>query len=230
MRNREKKVIVFIAEGPSDEAALGTIMKEFFIHEEIKFMVVHGDITTRDYVDTDAIIAKINTCLESIKEKYRYEQEDFQKIIHLVDLDGVYVPDSCIKQADVKKIKYHSDHIETNNVPGTITRNHKKGQILFKLRRTGKINKIPYKVYYMSCNLEHVLYNELAEYTDGEKERMADEFAEMYEGKVDDFVQFISNPLIAVAGNYQDTWKFIERDFHSLNRYTNIHLVFDNKH
>ena len=41
---REKKVIVFIIEGPSDEAALGTIMKEHFSSNEVRFVFVHGDI------------------------------------------------------------------------------------------------------------------------------------------------------------------------------------------
>ena len=40
----EKKVIVFIVEGRSDEAALGSIMKEFFSNHEVQFIVVHGDI------------------------------------------------------------------------------------------------------------------------------------------------------------------------------------------
>jgi len=39
----EKKVVAFIVEGPSDEAALGSIMKEYFSGNEVQFVVVHGD-------------------------------------------------------------------------------------------------------------------------------------------------------------------------------------------
>ena len=46
----EKKVILFIVEGSSDEAALGTIMKEYFSGNEVQFVVVHGDIALKDYV------------------------------------------------------------------------------------------------------------------------------------------------------------------------------------
>ena len=46
MKNNEKKVIVFIVEGMSEEAALGTIMKEFFVNEQVQFFIVHGDITS----------------------------------------------------------------------------------------------------------------------------------------------------------------------------------------
>ena len=51
-----------------------------------------------------------------------------------------------------------------------IRRNQSKGEILFKLRKTGKINGIPYRIYFNSCNLEHVLYGELKDFSDEEKE------------------------------------------------------------
>ena len=54
----EKKVIAFIVEGASDEAALGTIMKEYFSDNEVQFVVIRGDITTRDYISMDAIVKK----------------------------------------------------------------------------------------------------------------------------------------------------------------------------
>ena len=37
----EKKVIAVIVEGPSDENAIGGILKEFFSSEEVQFAVVH---------------------------------------------------------------------------------------------------------------------------------------------------------------------------------------------
>ena len=99
----EKKVIVFIVEGPSDEAALGTIMKEYFSSNEVQFVVVHGDITLKDYVSVESILKKINEQIEGVKSKYRYQQKDFIKIIHIVDMDGVYVPDTDVKEADVRR-------------------------------------------------------------------------------------------------------------------------------
>ena len=61
----EKKVVIFIVEGPSDEAALGTIMKEYFASNEVQFVVVHGDITLKDYVSADNIIKKIKSQLQT---------------------------------------------------------------------------------------------------------------------------------------------------------------------
>lgn len=73
----EKKVVVFIVEGPSDEAALGTIMKEYFSSNEVQFIVVHGDITLKDYISDDNILKKINEQMEGVKSRYRYSQDDF---------------------------------------------------------------------------------------------------------------------------------------------------------
>ena len=74
---REKKVVLFIVEGPSDEAALGSVMKEYFSSDEVQFVVVHGDITLKDNVSLDDIKKKINEQIEYIQRRYRYNFDDF---------------------------------------------------------------------------------------------------------------------------------------------------------
>lgn len=222
----EKRVVAFIVEGSSDEAALGTIMKEYFSNNEVQFVVVHGDITLKDYVSTDNILKKINEKIEGVKSRYRYSQNDFIKIIHIIDVDGVYISEADIIEADVEEIQYYEDHIDAKSISTIVERNKRKGDILYKLRKTGKVNGISYRIYFNSCNLEHVLYGELKDYSDDEKQRLSDDFADRYDGKVGEFIEFISASNVAVQGTYQKTWDFIEMDKNSLNRYTNMHLIF----
>ena len=222
----EKKVVVFIVEGPSDEAALGTIMKEYFSSNEVQFVVVHGDITLKDYISSADILKKINEQIEGVKIRYRYNQDDFIKIIHIVDMDGVYISDTDIIETDVEKIQYYEDHIDAKCANLISERNKRKGDILYKLRKTGKINGIPYRIYFNSCNLEHVLYGELKEYSDEEKQILSDDFADRYDGKAGEFIEFIFSSNIAVQGTYQKTWNYIEKDLNSLKRHTNMHLIF----
>ena len=59
------------------------------------------------------------------------------------------------------------------------------------------------------------------------KEELSDDFAEKYEGKVQDFIKFISDSDIAVSGTYKQTWKYIEKDKNSLQRHSNMHLIFE---
>ena len=202
-------------------------VKEYFSGNEVQFVVVHGDITLKDYVSTDSILTKINEQIEGVKSKYRYHQEDFIKIIHIVDTDGVYIPDVDVIEANVEDLQYYEDHMEAQNVSAIIDRNKRKAAILYKLRKTGKVNSIPYRIYFNSCNLEHVLYGELKDFTDEEKQILSDDFADKYDGKVDEFIEFISDSIVAVPGTYQKTWDYIEKDKNSLHRHTNMHLIFE---
>lgn len=221
----EKKVIAVIVEGPSEEAALGSILKEYFDSAEVQFVVVHGDITTRDYTAADNIINKIDALIDSVKQKYGYKTSDFLKIIHIVDTDGVFSK-NVIVEADIEDVQYYPDRIETK-YPDYLKGKHKqKEKILLTLYSTGKINGVRYRVYFNSCNLEHVLFNELKNYTDLEKEEMADDFAERYEGKVEEFIKFISSSDIAVRGTFLQTWRYIGKSRNSLERHSNMHLIF----
>lgn len=200
----EKKVIAVIVEGPSDEAALGSILKEYFSSEEIQFVVVHGDITTKDYTSADNILSKINNLIESVKQKYGYRIEDFLKIIHIVDMDGAFCNDVIVKK-DIEGVRYYLDHIETKYPDYLIRKHTQKAEILSKLYSSGKINGVSYRIYFNSCNLEHVLFDELKDFTDEEKADMADDFAEKYEGKVEDFVEFISQEDLIAPGTFKQT-------------------------
>lgn len=226
MAVKEKKVMIFIVEGPSDESAIGTVIKEYFSSAEVKFYVVHGDITVKDRADHGTILKRINTCIDEIQRRYRYEDGDIIRIVHLTDLDGAFADDQVIQKKEAGPTEYYPDHIVTTDVEALEKRNRTKAELLYKLSSTGKIRGIPYRIYYMSCNLEHVLYNELREFSDSEKWERSDRFAERFEGNVGEFISMISNGEVAVDGSYRETWKFIEKGEHSLERYTNFQQVF----
>ena len=233
MSKQEKKVILFIVEGPSDEAAIGSIMKNYFADNTVEFQIVYGDITTNQYVTIENIIAKIKEQIDIIKERYRYSYSDFKQIIHLTDTDGVFIDDKYVLEKEPddnisNKIMYYETHMETNNINSTIMRNHKKSEILRKLISTNKIANIPYKIYFNSCNLEHALYGKLYNFTNEEKEYMADDFAEKYKDNIDDFIKLITENNVAIDGNYKQTWQFIQEELNSLNRHSNMNLLFNN--
>lgn len=234
----EKKVVVVIVEGPSDESAIGSILKEYFSSEEVQFAVTHGDITFDYKTTVDNVVTKICKLVDAVRVKYGYEWKHFIKIIHIADTDGAFTK-GCVQKLEDKpedgqedkskeeKIQYYKDHMETSNVEATEKRNEHKSEIMYKLYSTGKIHNIYYRFYFNSCNLEHVLYNELKDFSDEEKEELSDDFADKYEGKVQEFIDFISNPDVAVPGTYKETWKYIEKDKNSLQRHSNMHLIFE---
>ncbi len=71
-----------------------------------------------------------------------------------------------------------------------------------------------------------MLYGELKDFTDEEKQMLSDDFADKYEGKINEFIEFLSGSAVAVHGTYQKTWDFIEKERNSLKRHTNMHLMF----
>ena len=117
--------------------------------------------------------------------------------------------------------------MESANVEVVQRRNANKAEVMFKSSVTNKINSTDYRLCFNSCNLEHVLHNALKDFSDDEKEEMSDAFAEKYKGHLPEFISFISDPDIAVSGTYRETWEFISKDKHSLQRHTNMHLIFD---
>ncbi|MDL2301242.1 hypothetical protein LJC58_02690 [Lachnospiraceae bacterium OttesenSCG-928-D06] len=221
----EKSVVAVIVEGPSDENAIGGILKEYFSSDEVQFSVVHGDITSNDYTSVDDVVSKIDSLIDGIRGKYGYQWSDFIQIIHIADADGTFTT-GCVQKAETGNIQYYEDYMKASNVEAVEKRNKHKAAIMCKLYSTGKVHNIRYRLYFNSCNLEHVLYNELKGFSNEEKEILSDDFADKYEGHLQDFLEFISDTSIAVPGNYKQTWKFIEKDKNSLHRHSNMHLIF----
>lgn len=221
-----KKVILFIVEGTSDQSALALLMEQFFSAHQVRFHVVHGDVTSEVGVSYDNVTKRVLEIIKSFLKKYPYKQNDILRIIHLVDTDGAFVDEHCILQADVQRVQYFEDKILAQNPKSIINRNKRKTDALSRLSTTSQIYKSPYSVYYNSCNLEHVLYNSIREFSDEEKNDLADDFSLKYENKIDEFIDFISDETFAVRGKYKETWTYIMTGYNSLQRHTNMHLIF----
>lgn len=217
-----KKVVLVIVEGPSDDTALGIVLNQIYDKDSVYVHIMHGDITTRKGVRSDNIVAKIGDEVRVYAKSKHYSAKDFKQIIHIVDTDGAYIPDEkIIFDSECDKPSYESDGIHTSYQQGIIERNKQKIGNLYRLRGTGQIWNVPYSVYYMSCNLDHVLHNKRNS-TDEEKETDAYAFAKKYKNDVDGFVSFICDSNFSVNGDYKESWVHIEAGMNSIERYTNL--------
>lgn len=79
--------------------------------------------------------------------------------------------------------------------------------------------------YYMSSNLDHVLYGKLNS-SDEDKENDAYAFAKKYKDDIDGFLKFISDSDFSRMEGYKESWAFIKKGCHSLERYTNLGICF----
>ncbi len=226
MGAKTRKVILFVVEGPTDEETLGPVFKKIFQREDVRFHVVHGDMTSNWSVSGANALKTVYKHIEVERKRYGIEKRDIMKVIHLVDLDGTFIPQDRVVLGTEGVVKYFDDRIESSDPDRIIDRNHRKSLVLQRLFGADAVGKIPYSIYYFSRNLEHVLHNNMQELTDDEKISYADAFADRYGTDQKGFQAFISNSEIAVSGDFHETWNFITQGLNSLHRYCNLHLLF----
>ena len=224
-----KKIVFVIVEGPTDNDALGLVFEHFFKEKEVYVHIVHGDITTRAGINNANILKAVVEEIKGYASNMHLTSKDFQEIIHIVDMDGAFVDNTKVVEDITKEEVYYSEtEIRTKDKLGIENRNMQKRENLNKMTAKNKIWNIPYSVHYMSCNLDHVLYNKLNS-TDEEKEQDAFDFAKRFEEDLQGFLKFISTSDFSVQGTYVDTWQFIKEETHSLERHTNLGLCFSPK-
>lgn len=224
---KRKKVVLVIVEGPSDEEALGAVLNNYFDKDRVYVHTHHGDITTEKGNKCSNIISKVNECVKLCMRQYPFKRSDFKRIIHVVDMDGAFIPDNAIvEDKDAYKPIYTEEVIRTNHPEGIVKRNAQKRENINRLIPTSIIGNIPYQIYYMSSNLDHVLYNKLNS-TDVEKESDAHNFAIKYKDDLNGFKAFLQDSDFSVNQNFIDSWDYIKQEKHSLERHTNFGLCLE---
>ncbi len=221
-----KKIVFVIVEGPSDQSALSLVLSRLFDQQTVHVHIMHRDITTEYGVHASNIVNEIADEVKQFASSSHFKNSHFHSIIHLVDTDGAFIPDSAVvEDPEAKNLVYSTTEIRTENKVGIEQRNQQKRDNLNRLLATKKIWSIPYSVYYMSCNLDHALYNKLNS-NDEEKEIDAHAFAKQYKDNPSGFLAYISESDFAVMDGYKESWSFIKEDLHSLERHTNLGLCF----
>lgn len=223
-----KKIVFVIVEGPSDEEALGVIINRIFESSAVYVHITHDDITTRfNDEPTKNIVTMVGDEVRKYASSNHFKKSDFKEIIHVFDMDGTYIPDGhVVEDASAIKPIYSLTEIRTSNKRGIEYRNERKRDNTNRLCSRKEIWGVPYRAFYMSCNLDHVLYNKLNS-SDEDKERDSFRFVKSYKEKIPEFLDFISKSGFSVVNGYKESWDFIKQDLHSLERYTNLGLCFE---
>lgn len=224
-----KKIVFVIVEGSSDDEALGVFFNRLFDKNAVYVEITHGDITSDFSVKPENIASRIGNLVKNYAKANHYKVTDFQNVIHLIDMDGAYIPESAVKQDETaEKARYTTEHIFTEKPEQLILRNKRKRENVDKISNLHKVwGSIPYRAYYMSANLDHVLYDKLNS-TDEDKEKDAFLFAKYYKDHLQEFLIFIACSEFSVQGDFKETWEYIKKEKHSLERHTNLGLCFEN--
>jgi len=223
-----KKVTLFIVEGITERESLELLLTELIEdNSQIIFEVVSGDITSDYNVNGRNIKEKLTDIIKD-GGKRKFRPSDYQEVIHLVDMDGTFISrDNIYLDNTVDGFVYKDDGIYANNVDRVVRRNDKKQRLLNLLISTNRVfRSVPYRVFYFSCNLEHVLHNE-RQVEDKLKIKCAEKFQDKYIDNLQGFVDLICNSDFSVKKEYKESWNFIKGDNNSIKRFSNFNILLE---
>ena len=251
-----RKVVLILVEGKSDRETFRVVLPELLEKrdEEIEVFFVlianegeerGGDITTsryknqrgKEYWVTPKNIeeAIYELFLRNFFDKEKIMPKDITEVIHIVDIDGVYIPDDAVyvdkKINEENSPFYDSDKIRCIDVESILRRNENKRNNLDYLSQCSTIKirqkTVKYSIYFFSSNLEDFMYNN-ANIDHREKVYKARDTQYEYIGKPDKLVDMIRSKKGALVGlSYDESWSFIKKGKNSLKPHTNINLLFE---
>ena len=221
-------MVLFIVEGITEQESLELLLTELIQdNSQVIFHVVSGDITSDKDVRASNIKGKLT---EAIKDggKRKYRPSDYREVIHLVDMDGAFISEENIFQDDtVSGFAYKEEGIYTSDRDRIIRRNDKKRMLLNLLITTNKVfGSVPYRVFYFSCNLEHVLHNE-RQVDDKFKIERAEQFQDRYIDDLEGFVDLLCASDFTVKKEYKKSWDFIKQGDNSIKRFSNFNIFLE---
>ncbi|MCD7834724.1 MAG: hypothetical protein LUH00_12175 [Lachnospiraceae bacterium] len=73
--------------------------------------IIHGDITTDKNISPGNIVSKIGDLLKKYAASTHYKASDFQLVIHIIDMDGAYIPDDAIVYDETHETPYYSETV-----------------------------------------------------------------------------------------------------------------------
>lgn len=230
-----KKYLLFIVEGNNDKKEIQAILRAscgsaFSDHYVDAFHVHNGDITTEKDSSEKNIIKKIEKIIvlwrNGGEQPYqRISPSDVEKIIHIVDTDGVFIPESAVIKTDDEKAKYYDQEIHYFDRDVLVGRNRKKARVLRRLLEVKQIDNIPYELYYVSCNMDHLLFN-----TRNSQQKDKGRNAFIFAGKCKNKEYLLDSVFkegVCASGNLDESWTMIQKDYNSLARHTNINILMD---
>lgn len=224
-----KKIVFVIVEGPSDSDVIEAMLNKILDKNTVYVHITHGDITTEKGTNASNILSKIGKIVKNYIDNSSFKKKDIKEIVHVIDTDGAYIDDNyVIEDSKAANIIYSLQGIICNNKSRIVCRNKDKSKVLNRLIGCDKVfETIPYSCYYMSCNIDHVLYNKMNS-TDEEKENDSIQFVDKYENQTNKLITFMTESNFSVMDGYHESWKYIKEDLHSIERNTNFGIYLRN--
>ena len=191
------KLVLFITEGKSEENALYDIMRSYFRPDPVIFHIYHGDLLIKRY-RKGSPVSEIENIVRYECEKYGLGKSDVKEVIQIADTDGLFIPDrNVIMDQKAKHAIYTESSIRTCNPESIKERNRRRranARVLISTRTV--YGSIPYRILYLSRNIEHALYGIEDHVNDSRKTDLAYDFADQFGNDWESFINYIETENI----------------------------------
>ena len=230
----EKKFILFIVEGLNDKKEIESILHTPFFSECMQkykpyVKPVNGDITADKNSSENNIKDKVGQIVRDFRKRgvpySNIKVSDIYKLVHIVDTDGVFISRTDIVKTDDVSFVYEDECIKSSNPDVVFGRNRKKANILRVLKDVNQIDNIPYELYFVSCNMDHMLFGRI-NIQSQMKKALADAYVIECKNNPDCIFNSVFNEGISYKCTYEESWREIQIGTNSLKRHTNINLFF----
>ena len=252
---KSKAFVCFCVDGQSDIDALRDPFEDRFLGVDENINVefrqarfqkdIGGDLTSYKGVNADNIEQRIYKHYFKLQDQNSgLGWNDVTYIIHIIDLDGMYVQDENVRLFTDEELRladsisgrekrntlYFDTHIAARSDIHNVTeRNERKKRIVEHLLRIDTITvgkkSVNYSLYYFSSNIDHALYGD-ANLSGPDKMRKAADFRAKYSNG-DDFSNYLEATKCCTQLGYKAAWDNTKKRTNSLLRGTNINLLID---
>ena len=241
---KTRRVILFLVEGPSEETALVEPFKRYLRaagdqSQNVRNETFHCDVTTARPIPRQRRLPRkgqrsrdrnrLHRRPHRISQEYRWS--DIAQVVHIVDLDGAFIPKERCLQGDTDEFYDGEDFISAKDPTEIVERNRAKSANLKRLAYKGHLTysriKVPYKVNFLSRNLEHALYGLDVSCSDDDKRRLAINSPNKIGDNPEGIKKTLLDEKVRVPGDYFESWKEVQQNCNSLKRGSNLHLLFD---
>lgn len=229
-----KKVVLVLVEGEAEETVLTEYLEEVFGDEEVFLDVQNGDVLTDWHRDKN-IKNAIGDVIKAYLRKTKFKASDLKWVFQITDSDGAFIPNEKVIIDDERDVFYEEAAILVSGAQKKLQiekRNEQKSKNMKILSTINHFNlervKIPYKIYYFSTNLDHVLWDERNE-LQHQKTMKAEQFIENLDVTLEEFLWTYSTvPQEELSEqSHMESWSVLSKGTNSLNRLTNITLLFE---
>lgn len=227
-----KKLLLFLVEGKNDiseiqdlvSVVLNPTVKDKYY---IEVSQTHGDITTKPGINSHNVLSELERTIRKLKSSgkipHGIKNSDFAGIIHILDMDGAYIPRNHIHEDDVGQWIYSDQYITGHNYQSVLSRNQAKKKVLEKLISLKEVAGISYRLYFVSCNMDHLLFGE-RNLKREEKAEFAKKFAITCMTQPENILSLAESEYF-LYGDYMDSWLYVQEELNSLQRLTNVGIA-----